>query len=72
MNILKPHEIRILEKYLDNLQVLTDVIGEEKTNKNGAVLRFKARYGGGEARFPNKNEMLQFIVALYAFADNIK
>ncbi len=59
-----------LEKYIENLQMLTDVIGDGN-NKNGVVMRFKKQYGGGEVRFPNSKEMIVFIKALNVFAQKI-
>lgn len=60
---------KTLSKYVDNLQMLTDIIGEG--NKGGIVMKFKQQYGGGEVRFANNKEMVGFIKALNALSQMI-
>lgn len=58
---------KTLSKYVDNLQMLTDIIGEGK-QKGGIVMKFKQQYGGGEVRFASNKEMVGFIKALHSLS----
>ena len=75
MNLVKKfidnRKFKVLEKYVDNLQILTSVIGDDE-QKGGVVLKFKSQYGGGQVRFQTKKEMVEFCNALGAFAEVIK
>lgn len=67
-------EKKVLETYLKDLSVLTTIIGKDKdfNAKGGAVMTFNDKYGGGEVRFQNKEEIIDFCTALGKLAKNIK
>lgn len=66
-------EKKVLNTYLEDLSVLTTIIGKEDfTAKGGAVMKFNSKYGGGEVRFQNKNEIIKFCTALGKLASNIE
>lgn len=71
---LSTRQVAILKKYLEDLSVLTTIFGKDSDfkAKGGAQMTFSSKYGGGQVRFQNKTEIIEFCTALGILASRIK